>query len=211
MADPDDRRTDGAPPSQIHIEKKRTNWLAWIALLLGVLALLFALSRCNRQETVAAAPTATPTATPTAEVVATTPNADTSTPLASTAGLGSYLAGTEPAPRSFVFEKLNFDTAKSDLRAADAEEVGAVATVLKAYPTSRVRIVGYADSRGAEPANLALGKARADSVKAALTAQGIDAARIETASGGETDPVDTNATGTGRAENRRTELAVTTR
>lgn len=204
MAEPDDRRTDGAPPSRIHVEKKRTNWLAWIALLLGVLALLLALSRCNRQETVAAAPTATPTA----EVVATTPNADTSAPLASTAGLGSYLAGNEPAPRSFVFEKLNFDTARSDLRAADADEVGAVATVLKAYPTARVRIVGYADSRGAEPANVALGKARADSVKAALVAEGIDAGRIETASGGDTDPIDTNATASGRAENRRTELVV---
>lgn len=209
MADPDDQRTDGAPPTSIHIEKKRVNWLAWIALLLGLLALLLALSRCNR-EPVAVAPAATPTPAAT-DVVATTPNADTSTVLAGTSGLGTYLAGTEPTPRRFEFEKLNFDTAKSDVRPADAGEIDAVATVLKAYPKARIRIAGYADSRGSEPANAALGKARADSVKSALVAQGIEAGRIETGSGGEADPVDTNATAPGRAENRRTELAVTSR
>ena len=56
-----------------------------------------------------------------------------------------------------------------------------------------------------------LGKARADSVKAALVAKGIDGARIETISGGENDPVDTNATASGQAENRRTELVVIAR
>jgi outer membrane protein OmpA-like peptidoglycan-associated protein len=45
-------------------------------------------------------------------------------------------------------------------------------------------------------------------VKAALVAGGIDAARLETASGGETNPVDSNTTSSGQAENRRTELVV---
>ena len=43
MADP--HKTDGAPPRSIHIEKKKVNWLAWIALIAGILALLLALSR----------------------------------------------------------------------------------------------------------------------------------------------------------------------
>ena len=34
MVDPKDTR--GAPPREIHIEKKKTNWLAWIALILGI-------------------------------------------------------------------------------------------------------------------------------------------------------------------------------
>ena len=38
MAEPDDKRADGAPPSHIHIEKKKTNWLAWLLLALGILA-----------------------------------------------------------------------------------------------------------------------------------------------------------------------------
>ena len=206
MADPE--KTDGAPPRSIHIEKKKTNWLAWIALAAGVLALLFALSRCGHDETVAVAPS--PGSTPT-EVVATTPGAASATAFAGTSGLGSYLGGTEAAPRTFQFEQLTFDTAKSTLRPGDAQEVATIATVLKQYGNTHVRIAGYADARGPAAANVALGKARADAVKAGLVAQGIDAARIETVSGGEADPVDTNATTAGQAENRRTELVVTSR
>ena len=79
------------------------------------------------------------------------------------------------------------------------------------YGTTHVRIAGYADARGSDAANAALGKARADAVKAGLVAQGIAGDRIETVSGGESDPVGTNATASGQAENRRTELVVTSR
>ncbi len=206
MADP--HKTDGAPPRAIHIEKKKPNWLAWIALAAGILALLFALGRCGHYDTVAVA--TAPSSTPT-EVVATTPGAASATALVGMSGLGGYLSGAEAAPRTFQFEQLTFDTAKSALRPGDAQEVATIATVLKQYGNTRVRIVGYADARGPAAANVALGKARADAVKAGLVAQGVDAARIETVSGGETDPVDTNATTAGQAENRRTELVVTSR
>ena len=204
MAENDDKRTDGAPPRHVHIEKKKVNWLAWLLLVLGLLALLLALSRCNRRDAVA---------TPAGNnaVVAETPTAPQSAVLAGTSALGGYLAGAEATPRTFTFDKLNFDTAKSDIRPADRADVDAVAATLKQYPTTHVRIAGYADTRGSEASNVALGKARADSVKAALVAQGIGADRIETASGGDADPVDTNATASGRAENRRTELVVTQR
>lgn len=214
MADPinpNEPHKDGAP-RHIHVErdeKKGFNWLPWLLLGLGLLALLLALSRCDRDKTVVT-PVATENVSDT-DVVASTPNAPAADALAGVSGLGGFLAGTEAAPRSFVFEKINFDTAKSEIRAADAAEIGEVATVLKQYGKARVRVAGYADARGSEPANAALGKARADSVKAALVAKGIDAGRIETATGGEGDPVDTNATAPGQFENRRTELVVVSR
>ena len=201
----DMKNTDGAPPRHVHIEKKRVNWLAWLLLLLGLLALLFALfHHRNRDATVAAA-------APAGNVVAETPTAASSTALANTSGLGSYLAGTDAAPRTFTFEKLNFDTNKSDIRAADQDEIGTIAATLKQYGTTHVRIAGYADARGNDAANVALGKARADSVKTALVAKGVDAGRIDTVSGGAGDPVATNATAAGQFENRRTELVVTSR
>lgn len=210
MVTPNDGGHEGGP-SHIHIEKNsKPNWLPWLLLALGVLAALFALSRCGRDENVAIAPAATSTSAA-GDVVATTPNAGTSAALAGTSGLGSYLGGREPAPRSFVFEKLNFDTAKSDIRQQDAAEVDQVATALKQYGTARIRIAGYADARGNDAANMTLGKARADSIKAALVAKGIEVGRIETVSGGENDPVDSNSTEGGRFENRRTELVVTAR
>lgn len=212
MATPNDHRP-GAP-SHVHIEKnKQPGWfkaLAWLLLALGLLALILALSRCNSQKTAAVAPAAAPAA-PAGPVIAATSGAAKSSVLVGTSGLGAYLAGSEATPRTFTFEKLNFDTNKSDIRPADAAEVDQVAATLQQYKTAHIRIAGYADSRGSDATNMALGKARADSVKAALVSKGIDASRIDTVSGGANDPVDTNATASGRFENRRTELVVTAR
>jgi outer membrane protein OmpA-like peptidoglycan-associated protein len=207
MAGPNDSRPEGAP-RHIHIEKKKATWLSWLLLALGILVLLPALARCHKDEPAAIAPAAAPAP---ATVVGATPDAGKSTALTGTSGLGTYLAGSEVTPRTFVFERLNFDTAKSDIRPADKAEVDAVAATLAKYPTTHIRIAGYADATGNDAANVALGKARADSVKSALVAKGIDASRVDTVSGGSGDPVDSNATPGGRFENRRTEVVVTSR
>jgi outer membrane protein OmpA-like peptidoglycan-associated protein len=209
-----DHKGDGAPPSKIHVgpATKKAGWLPWLLLGLGLIALLFGLRRCSNDETttrVETAPVAAPVAdTAMAPAPAPPAPAGTTAILAGTSGVGTYLAGTDALPRTFVFEKLYFDTAKSDIRAADREEVRMLSAAMKQYPNSRIQIVGYADARGDASANATLGKERAESVKAALVADGTAADRIDTASGGETNPADTNATSSGQAENRRTELIV---
>ncbi|MGI4881061.1 MAG: OmpA family protein [Janthinobacterium lividum] len=211
MADPiDPKRTNGAGPTHVHIEKaKPVNWFAWIAVALGLLALLFGLSRCGRKTEVATTTETTATTTPVAPATASGTVAATTT--ASVGALGAYLAGNEAVPRTFEFDAVHFATASSELTASDKVTVADVAGVLGKYPATRVKIVGYADARGSDAANVKLGLDRANAVKAALSSKGIDANRIDTGSGGDADPVDTNATSSGQAENRRTELVVVNR
>ena len=210
MADP--KNTRGAPPREVHIEKKKTNWLAWILLALGILAALLALSRCNRDETVAAAPAATaipPVAVkhvtlPGGKVVDLQPNT-------LNYDLQGFLASSTAAPRTFTFDKLNFDTASSAIRTDDRPTLSALSQILAAYPAAAVRLVGYADARGTDAVNAKLGSDRAASVAKVLTDEGINAKRITTASGGDSNPVATNATAGGQFANRRTELVVTSK
>ncbi|WP_419828176.1 OmpA family protein [Sphingomonas sp.] len=213
MADPNDTR--GAPPREVHIEKKKTNWLAWILLALGILAALLALSRCHRQETaaVAPAPTGTPATPPVGVEHVTLPGGKTVDlqPHTLNYDLQGFLASSAPAPRTFTFDNLNFDTAASTIRADDRPTLAALTQILAAYPTAAVRLVGYADARGSDPANMKLGADRAAAVAKALIDGGVNAKRIATASGGDSNPVASNATAGGQFENRRTELVVTSK
>jgi outer membrane protein OmpA-like peptidoglycan-associated protein len=122
--------------------------------------------------------------------------------------LQRYLASPDPAPRSFTFDRLNFDTGSAEIRAQDRPTIDALRQILAAYPDARVRIVGYTDARGDAGANADLGARRARAVAQALTGEGVVDARIESATGGETNPADTNATAQGQFDNRRTELVV---
>lgn len=218
MSDPNNTR--GAPPREVHIEKKKTNWLAWILLGLGILAALLALSRCGRPEPVAVAPA--PAASPSMAPATTPPVAVQHVtlpggkivdlaPATLNYDLQAFLASATPAPRTFTFDNLNFDTASAQILPADGPTLNALAQILSAYPKAVVRLVGYADTRGSDAANVKLGSDRAAAVAKALTDGGIDPARITTASGGDSNPVASNATAGGQFANRRTELVVTSK
>lgn len=207
------RAVDGSTP-------RRNFYLPWIVGLVGLVLLLLLLTKaCSRDE-------ATPVATDTATVAPAVPGNDTAplpvqevtlpngraisvAPNSLNYELQAYLASTAAAPRTFTFDKLNFDTGSATIRAEDQDNVDALAQILNAYPKARAEVVGYTDTTGSTPGNAQLGRQRADGVVQALTAKGVDAGRIAAATGGETDPVDTNATEQGRFENRRTELVVT--
>jgi len=119
-----------------------------------------------------------------------------------------FLESGDPAPRTFVFDNLNFDTASNALTPASLPTATALVAILKAYPNTQVRIVGYTDNQGDPAANVTLSDARAASVKQQLVNGGIAADRITTAGMGEQNPIADNGTAEGRAKNRRTELEI---
>ena len=69
----------------------------------------------------------------------------------------------------------------------------------------KATIVGHTDSSGSESYNQTLSEKRADAVKALLVKKGLEADRITSAGKGETNPIASNDTKAGRAENRRVE------
>lgn len=73
-------------------------------------------------------------------------------------------------------------------------------------PARPVRIVGHTDATGSANANQVLSQRRAEAVRDALVAAGVDAARISAVGAGSAQPVAGNDTPQGRARNRRVEV-----
>ena len=67
---------------------------------------------------------------------------------------------------------------------------------------------GHTDSAGSDAYNMTLSQQRAQSVTNYLTSKGISSGRFTTKWYGETQPIETNETAEGRAQNRRVELAI---
>lgn len=126
--------------------------------------------------------------------------------------LARFLAnGTGSVPKRYVFDDLNFELGSTQPTAASLATIDTLAVILRAYPSTAILLEGHTDSTGDAAANKQLSQARADAVKAGLVRSGIDASRIQTSGVGSDQPLASNETEEGRAQNRRTELVVTAR
>ncbi|HYC97651.1 OmpA family protein [Brevundimonas sp.] len=83
-----------------------------------------------------------------------------------------------------------------------------VAAVLNRYDQSVIDVVGHADSDGAEDYNLNLSRQRASSVAQYLVSRNVLADRLYVDGRGESEPVATNVTAEGKAQNRRVEIVI---
>ena len=101
---------------------------------------------------------------------------------------------------------LNFDFDKSVVKPQYFEMLHKFIEYVN-FNDYEVVIEGHTDSKGTNAYNMALGMRRAQSVKAKLLEFGMDPGRIVgTVSKGEEEPVATNTTDEGRAQNRRIEF-----
>lgn len=102
-----------------------------------------------------------------------------------------------------------FDTDKATLKPSSIMELEHIKQLLLENPTLKIELSGHTDNQGTNAYNQRLSKARALSIYKWLLAQGIAAVRLSAKGYGESLPIATNETETGRAQNRRTELKVT--
>ena len=101
---------------------------------------------------------------------------------------------------------VNFELGKAVLLAISRDILEEVARSLVSNPQVRVEVAGHTDSTGSVALNERLSLARAESVKAFLVENGVAADRMEVRGYASTQPVATNKTASGRAQNRRVEL-----
>jgi OOP family OmpA-OmpF porin len=101
---------------------------------------------------------------------------------------------------------LQFETASDKILDNSRTIVEEFAAFMKNNPAYNAQIVGHTDSAGNAQTNMNLSQRRAETTKAALVANGIEAKRISTSGRGELEPLQSNRTQEGRAVNRRIEV-----
>ncbi|QCX52504.1 OmpA family protein [Elizabethkingia sp. JS20170427COW] len=104
---------------------------------------------------------------------------------------------------------INFDFDSSNLTSQAKNNLDKLVTVFKNNPDTNISVFGFTDSKGADAYNLKLSERRANSVISYFVANGISRNRLTAKGMGEAEPVASNDTEAGRAQNRRVEFAIT--
>lgn len=101
---------------------------------------------------------------------------------------------------------ITFAVDQDTIKPAFYQTLNSVALVLQRYRQTIVDVYGYTDSTGSDDHNLDLSQRRALSVANYLNAQGVDSRRFAVTGYGEANPIASNASSAGRAQNRRVEI-----
>jgi len=129
----------------------------------------------------------------------------TATPPATTGGdCGSLQADIASALNA----PINFETDGFTLTPATQQMLTAVAGKIKACAQAKIAVTGYTDNTGNDGINIPLSNNRAKSVGDYLVSQGVSAGEVTTSGQGAANPVASNDTDAGRAQNRRVEITV---
>ncbi len=103
---------------------------------------------------------------------------------------------------------ITFDTDRADIKPAFFDTLNSVAIVLREFDRSLVNVVGHTDSTGSADHNLDLSQRRAAAVARYLTAQQLNPQRFSVEGRGKMEPIASNSSEMGRAQNRRVEITI---
>ena len=102
-----------------------------------------------------------------------------------------------------------FVTGKAELLPAAQDQLAAVAKALQDQGELKPVVVeGYTDSVGSDSNNLKLSQDRANAVRSFLVSKGLPSDKLTAVGKGKSNPVASNDTPDGRANNRRVEIVV---
>jgi peptidoglycan-binding protein ArfA len=155
----------------------------------------------NNIRVTAAGPPPATVAAPTAPASPGAPPPPASGAAGECANLGADIAGLLRAPVTFATDGFT-------LAAGSHPMLTQVAQKVRACPDSRVAVTGYTDDTGNEAINGPLSRSRAQSVADFLISQGVAGDRVTPDGLGSADPIASNDTAEGRAQNRRVEITV---
>jgi outer membrane protein OmpA-like peptidoglycan-associated protein len=103
---------------------------------------------------------------------------------------------------------ITFATDSADINASFYDVLKSVVLVVEEFDKTLIVIDGHTDSTGSDVYNQQLSERRANSVAGFLRSSGVDSRRILAGGFGETQPIATNETPQGRAQNRRVEITL---
>ena len=106
----------------------------------------------------------------------------------------------------FVTNNILFETGKATLKPESMEEIQKVADYMKKDASARFEVQGHTDNQGSDAINDPLSQQRAEAVVKALESMGVDPFNLRAVGKGSHEPVASNSTDEGRAQNRRVEF-----
>lgn len=101
-----------------------------------------------------------------------------------------------------------FATDSANLRGDLTQDLRAVARSLLNYPNTTVQVIGHTDNTGSAAYNQDLSQRRAQSVASVLLSNGVPGSRVVAFGRGEDQPIASNLSEAGRAQNRRVEIII---
>lgn len=124
------------------------------------------------------------------------------------ASTGVQVVESDDSIRLIMPGNITFKTDSADINSSFYPVLNSVAKVLNKYSNSTVMVSGHTDSTGSANYNLNLSRERAQSVASYLQGQGVKASRFEVLGLGSSNPIASNDTAAGRAQNRRVEIKI---
>lgn len=103
---------------------------------------------------------------------------------------------------------VKFDTGSDRVSPDGQQQLAQVAQTLKGCPAAKITVMGYTDNTGNDEINKPLSEGRAKSVADYLISQGVPAESVSSEGFGSADPIASNDTEAGRAQNRRTDIKI---